>query len=393
MSGFPALPRGLFIAALIQLALAAANSPETRAAQALSWHGRRALQTDEVRPQAKIFGGVTTEPGEFPFFASLRHFGNHFCGGVLVSPNLVLTAAHCVDGNRAVPRHPAVQVGLHGVNDGPVDSPYFEEFRVCRTIVHSQFDVRDLLNGYDIALLVLDRPSTAGQLALLPSGVELEPGDPTVVTGFGKVGNHRVATTLQKTEIMRVISNEECTDKWQAASPGVEIKNTLLCVFAGNGTDVCQGDSGGPVLDEDASVVLGVVSFGPPDCALTDVPGVFTRITEYLGWVEALGGADSVAYDSDECSAEPMLPKGAVTEQSAAEEIIDAIEDGNTDLAVELIQTAVESGNVDTVVEAMEMAVESGLQKEAGEALFAAVRAGVSIIDLQPAFRALRGRK
>jgi len=257
--------------------------------------------------------------------------------------------------------------------------------------VHSQFDVRDLLNGYDIALLVLDRPSTASRLAQLPAGVTLEPGDPTVVTGFGKIENHRVASTLQKTEIMRVISNEDCTAKWQAASPGVEIKDTLLCVFVDNGTDVCQGDSGGPVLDEAASVVLGVVSFGPPDCAQNTVPGVFTRITEYLGWIEALEEGEAVSYDSDECSAEPMLPEGPVAERGAAEEIIDAIRAGDIDLAVELISAAVESGNVDAVVEAMEMAVESGDQKAAGEALFAAVNAGISIIDLQPAFRALRG--
>ena len=46
-----------------------------------------------------VIGGEDAEITDWPFMVSLQSFGSHFCGAVLMTPDRVLTAAHCVDGS------------------------------------------------------------------------------------------------------------------------------------------------------------------------------------------------------------------------------------------------------------------------------------------------------
>lgn len=367
------------------LALAVASGHDS---QALRTSGRKLStgmeSTSSASAAAKIFGGVEALPGEFPYFASLRFLGNHFCGGVLVSPNVVLTAAHCVRDNGQIPPHPSIVIGTVDINPRGTE-PNLETLETCATIVHNRFDINNLQNGYDIALLVLNASSKASPVQL-PRGLEMSEGTRTTATGFGRLGNSQGASTLQKAEELQYMLNADCSERWR-----MEIGSNLLCAWDPRGSDVCKGDSGGPLLTSDKTTVLGVVSFGPQDCQDANIPSVFTRISEYTDFIERLGEGESFRIDKQGCSTQ-AIPVGTGTSEVTVEDILEAIRSGDVDAAAALIQKAIEQGNDDIVLEAIMQAVEEGHRSFAGRAVLAAVNLGVPAPQLLPVLNFLTGR-
>lgn len=71
------------------------------------------------------------------------------------------------------------------------------------------------------------------------------------------------------------------------------ISNDQLCTAGQEGRDTCEGDSGGPlmrfeVLEDNGTpryYLLGIVSFGPRRCGTADLPGVFTKVSNYVDWI------------------------------------------------------------------------------------------------------------
>lgn len=68
----------------------------------------------------------------------------------------------------------------------------------------------------------------------------------------------------------------------------IKLTADQLCVGGEEGQDSCRGDSGGPLMYEDGLVtyVLGIVSFGSSDCGTKNHPGVYTKVVNYLNWIE-----------------------------------------------------------------------------------------------------------
>lgn len=64
-----------------------------------------------------------------------------------------------------------------------------------------------------------------------------------------------------------------------------------LCVQGGENVDACQGDSGGPLTNDPSSsgvdryTLLGLVSFGPRSCGVSNFPGVYTRVSAFIPWL------------------------------------------------------------------------------------------------------------
>ena len=89
-----------------------------------------------------------------------------------------------------------------------------------------------------------------------------------------------------------VVSTQRCR-QYQTISS--KITDNMFCTYT-EGKDACQGDSGGPLNWQDPSTgrvyLIGITSFGI-GCAKPNIPGVYTKITNYLGWIQQYTGTTS----------------------------------------------------------------------------------------------------
>ena len=102
-----------------------------------------------MEPQLRIINGVLAPENRYPYVASLQFNSQHFCGGTLVSPNMVITAAHCTS-------TPAtITLGRYDL-DSNTDYDY-EVMNVFGKIIHPEYN--EAIVEHDVALLVLERDS------------------------------------------------------------------------------------------------------------------------------------------------------------------------------------------------------------------------------------------
>ncbi|XP_037087885.1 proclotting enzyme-like [Pollicipes pollicipes] len=91
-----------------------------------------------------------------------------------------------------------------------------------------------------------------------------------------------------------VVGINECQSKYESASsfqrqfPGGFGDTKLCAAEKDGGKDACQGDSGGPMVLTGADgkyQLIGVVSAGV-GCGTPGFPGVYTRVSAYLDWIQ-----------------------------------------------------------------------------------------------------------
>ncbi|XP_048794903.1 trypsin II-P29 [Lagopus muta] len=218
----------------------------------------------------KIVGGYTCPEHSVPYQVSLNS-GYHFCGGSLINSQWVLSAAHCYKSR--------IQVRLGEYNiDVQEDS---EVVRSSSVIVrHPKYNSRTIDN--DIMLIKLESAveyTTDVQPIALPSACA-SAGTECLISGWGNtLSNGYYYPELLQCLNAPILSDQEC----QEAYPG-EITSNMICVgFLEGGKDSCQGDSGGPVVCN--GEVQGIVSWGY-GCALKGYPGVYTKVCNYLDWIQ-----------------------------------------------------------------------------------------------------------
>jgi secreted trypsin-like serine protease len=240
---------------------------------------------------ASIVGGQAADRGQYPWMAAVVFSGDRnayrglTCGGSLIAPRTVLTAAHCVLLPRLhrtlPPSQLDVVVGAYNLKRGDG-----ERIRVRRIIVHPQRMRHPLTNRFDVALLRLSRPSSAPIIPVVAPGQEAlwAPGASVRVIGFGLLHPRLPYRPGRLFGVdLATLSNPECEQAYGTAFD----YRTMLCAGAPR-RDSCQGDSGGPLIADSGGswVQVGVVSFGE-SCARPGFPGVYAQIEGMRGFILA----------------------------------------------------------------------------------------------------------
>ncbi|MFG2575107.1 S1 family peptidase [Streptomyces sp. NPDC048481] len=216
-----------------------------------------------------IVGGTTTTTTAYPFMMQITDASqNQFCGGTLVSPTKVVTAAHCMAGETTSSvRVVGGRTYLDGT-DGTVA-------RVSGIWIHP--DYTDATRGDDVAVLTLatSMPYTAAPYVSSSQTGVYAAGTSARVLGWGTTSENGASSNQLRTATVPVVSDADCTNSYGSDF----VPTDMVCAgFTSGGTDTCQGDSGGPLLIGGA--LAGITSWGE-GCAEAGHPGVYTRLTAF----------------------------------------------------------------------------------------------------------------
>ena len=242
----------------------------------------------------RIIGGTALTSGERPWMVSLQEYGQHFCGGSLIAPEWVLTAAHCVDGSNGQ----SLQVRADFVNLQDPDAG--QSSTVAEIIIHPGYADNQ---PTDLALLRLDVPMTGINPVVLATEAFMtsyaRPGASMSVSGWGVTQENGDIPNLLQTTDVPLVSKEQCNA--DIAYSG-EISETEICAgFQRGGKDSCQGDSGGPLVMHRLGdyVQAGIVSWGE-GCAIANKYGVYARVASFTDWINSVQAEEATTSTTPE---------------------------------------------------------------------------------------------
>lgn len=236
------------------------------------------IQPNVGFPVGPVVGGQNAVPHSAPWIVSLQRNRNHHCGGSIISPDWILTAAHCIVNTPPTIVFEAV-AGKHDIGLTEVT----EERRVIdRLIPHQNYPGG--VAPFDIGLAHLQVPfalTSSIRIIPLPPRDVVHSGQATLF-GWGSTSTGffpsypRILQTVNKP----IVDYATCEQIF-----GSRLHPTNICTGPlTGGISACSGDSGGP-LDQNG-VIVGIVSWGGIPCGRPNSPSVFVRVSAFIDWID-----------------------------------------------------------------------------------------------------------
>ncbi|XP_028171765.1 trypsin-like [Ostrinia furnacalis] len=231
------------------------------------------LETKAVPFKWRIVGGTEVDITNIPY----QVMYGLYCGGSLIAPIWVLTAAHCRDKEKFV---------LAGATRRSQATRY----KVCAHFIHPRWDDENKIHpqdfDYQLVLLETPVPVTPSSRPIAIGNVEeVTPGAVVSVSGWGYTrAKERHMQEILRRVYVPIMSHDQCVSlpnqNYRTISP------RMFCAGFINGTkDSCQGDSGGPAVHN--GKLIGLVSFGV-GCAQKDQPGVYSNVPQVRDWIRSV---------------------------------------------------------------------------------------------------------
>ncbi|XP_062951927.1 ovochymase-2 [Cynocephalus volans] len=256
----------------------------------------------KVRPRnyfnifSRIVGGSQVEKGSYPWQVSLKQRQKHICGGTIISPRWVITAAHCVASRNIGPTL-NVTAGEHDLSQ---TEPREQTLTVETVIIHPHFSTKKPMD-YDIALLKMAGAFQFGQfvgpVCLPEPGERFEAGFICTTAGWGRLTEAGILPQVLQEVNLPILPQEECAAALLTLKKPISGKTFLCTGFPDGGRDACQGDSGGSLMCRNKKgtwTLAGVTSWGL-GCGRgwrnnmqekdQGSPGIFTDLSKVLSWI------------------------------------------------------------------------------------------------------------
>jgi uncharacterized repeat protein (TIGR01451 family) len=252
------------------------------------------LQTAEMQTP-DIIGGDVAADGAWPWQAALwdnKWDGWYGCGGSLIAPGWVLTAAHCVVDDEGEPLvKPSRLSVLLGVNDLS-KAENGQRIQVAEITIHPQYGLVTAFDS-DLALLRLASPAQLNKkVQVVPLATSFDAAlfaanRAATVTGWGTRTSEEDDYPDKLYQVTVPFVDQNACAFGYAAKDDVVTENMLCAGLLEGGKDSCQGDSGGPMVVRAPNgkwKQAGVVSWGI-GCGLPGLPGLYTRLANFTSYI------------------------------------------------------------------------------------------------------------
>lgn len=237
-----------------------------------------AFSVHSLAKTPRIINGIPASTQIYPWIVNYDG-----CSGTLIAPRWVLTAAHCF-GDLNADELPDLILGSDNIVELAPDTIHAKAIQIIPHPYFYEFN-------NDLALIKLAEPVTDVPFVTLRSNPHIEENSKLIAIGWGATASDATGESIDFSDTLlqtrlAIKNNSLCSEHF---GPGVT--DNMLCATGPttiDKSDTCQGDSGGPLLMESNGgyVQIGITSFGGKPCGVPDVPGVYSRVSQYQDWIK-----------------------------------------------------------------------------------------------------------
>jgi len=236
----------------------------------------------------QIVSGKPAPRGFFPWQVGIYLNDKFHCGGALIGKQHILSAAHCFDSERENYKNMYIKVGDL---DRDITEPGEQAFELASATIHPGYNKETGKNDIVIAKIKGEvglNKEYVVPICLPEKNAIPDAGTRGLVSGWGKTYHYGKAVSMLQYINVPIVSEIECARVNDNYRP---VTQTNICTGSADGStfkSACQGDSGGPLAVKSCEgtwKLVGIVSWGHPQCDALFTYNVFTRVSSYIDWI------------------------------------------------------------------------------------------------------------